>query len=91
VVNGISHHENVIEELQYLKEQGIERFVEEREKQGRCPTCRKKLYWYLHECPRCHTFIERNGTDEILKKRARIGTEMWNLLAPKHQRCLKSF
>jgi len=55
IVNGISHHENVIENLRYMKEYGIERFVEEQEKKGQCPRCGKKLYWYLRECPNCHS------------------------------------
>jgi hypothetical protein len=58
VVNGISHHENVIEDLRYIKEYGIERFVEEQENKGRCPRCGKRLYWYSLECPRCNAQIK---------------------------------
>ena len=55
IVNGISHHEHVIEELQYMKEQGVERWVEKQATAGRCPQCGKELYWFSRQCPICHT------------------------------------
>ena len=57
IVNGISHHAHVIEDLQYMKEHGIERWVAEQERAGRCPQCGKKLYWFVRECPSCHTQV----------------------------------
>ncbi len=57
IVNGISHHIHCIEDLQYMREHGVERWVEEQEKAGRCPQCGETLYWSAHECPRCHTHI----------------------------------
>ena len=57
VVNGISHHEHVIEDLQYMKEHGVEQWVEEQEKAGRCPQCGEMLYWFVRECPNCQTKI----------------------------------
>jgi len=57
VINGISHHAHVIEDLQYMKEHGIEDWVEKKEKEGRCPHCGKRLYWFTLECPKCHTKI----------------------------------
>ena len=58
VVNGVHHHKKVIENLQNIKKNGIERFVEEQEKKGKCPQCGKRLYWYLRECPICHIRVE---------------------------------
>ncbi len=57
VINGISHHTRVIEDLQYMKEHGIEQWVAEQEKAGRCPGCGKSLYWYTRICPVCQTGI----------------------------------
>jgi len=59
IVNGISHHEHVIEELQYMKEHGIERWIEKQARAGLCPECGKKLYWFVRQCPNCHTQIHK--------------------------------
>lgn len=53
VVNGISHHEHVIEDLQYMKEHGVEKWVEEQHTAGSCPQCGKMAYWFVRECPGC--------------------------------------
>ena len=58
IENGISHHENLIEELQYMKENGLETWLEKVEKEGRCPQCGKRLYWFVRDCPECHTHIK---------------------------------
>ena len=57
IVNGISHHANVLEDLQYMKMHGIEQWAEEQERAGRCPQCGKRLYWYSRKCPKCHTRV----------------------------------
>lgn len=57
VVNGISHHAHVIDDLQYMKKHGIEKWIKKQEEAGCCPECGKKLYWFAHECPECHTKI----------------------------------
>ncbi|MBN1828770.1 MAG: DUF3795 domain-containing protein [Deltaproteobacteria bacterium] len=57
VVNDISHHEKLIENLQYIKDQGIERWLEDQKKAGKCPSCGKRLYWFVRECPDCHNRI----------------------------------
>jgi hypothetical protein len=57
IVNGISHHAHIIEDLQYMKEHGVERWAEDQEDKGRCPECGKVLYWYVRTCPGCHTPI----------------------------------
>ena len=57
IVDGISHHEHVIEELQYIKEHGIERWVDKQASAGQCPQCGKELYWFTRQCPSCHTQI----------------------------------
>lgn len=57
IVDGISHHEHVIDELQYMKGHGIEEWAQKQDKAGRCPQCGKMLYWFARECPGCHTKI----------------------------------
>ena len=57
IVNGISHHEHLIEYLQYMKENGVERWISEQEKAGRCPECGTMLYWYSRECSNCQAKV----------------------------------
>jgi hypothetical protein len=55
IVNGISHHAHVIDDLRYMQEQGTDLWVQVQEKAGACPQCGKRLYWFTMECPGCHT------------------------------------
>jgi predicted amidophosphoribosyltransferase len=57
VVNGIWHHKRIIENLQFMKDRGIDEWVKQQEKEGACPSCGKMLYWYSLKCPRCHAVI----------------------------------
>jgi hypothetical protein len=57
IVDGISHHAHVIDDLRYMKEYGIEAWVGEQEKVGRCSQCGKRLYWYTRICPDCQARI----------------------------------
>jgi hypothetical protein len=66
VVNGVSHHAGLIEELEYLKRHGIEKWVEKQDKSGRCPHCGKALYWHARECPACRSLIERQPAEDGL-------------------------
>ena len=59
VVNGISHHARLIEELQYLKERGTDAWLEKQDRSSRCPDCGKTLYWHARECPACGARVER--------------------------------
>ena len=57
IVDGISHHANVIEDLRYMRERGIEQWLEQQDKAGRCPQCAKRLYWFSRKCPVCDQHI----------------------------------
>jgi hypothetical protein len=59
VVNGISHHEHVIEDLQYLKKYGIEAWVKAQDEAARCSKCGEILYWFDRECPNCKQQMKR--------------------------------
>jgi len=58
IVDGISHHEHLIEELQYIKDNGTDAWLEKMDREGRCPQCGKLLYWFVRDCPDCHTHIK---------------------------------
>ena len=53
IVNNISHHEHVIDELNNMKENGIEQWVKKQDKEGRCPQCGEVQYWSARECSYC--------------------------------------
>jgi len=53
VVNGISHHESVIDDLRYMKQHGIEAWVEIQDRKARCPLCGEVQYWFDAACPNC--------------------------------------
>jgi hypothetical protein len=57
IVDGISHHEHLIEELQYLKDNGVEVWLEKVDRENRCPQCGKRLYWHTRDCPDCQAHI----------------------------------
>jgi hypothetical protein len=57
IVDGVPHHATVIEDLKYMKEHGVEEWVNRQEKAGKCPSCGKRLYFFTRECPVCHTKI----------------------------------
>jgi hypothetical protein len=47
----------VIEDLRYMRERGIEQWLEQQDKTGRCPQCSKRLYWFSRKCPVCDQHI----------------------------------
>ena len=53
VVNGIWHHKKIVDHLQFMKEYGVEKWVDKEDAEGACPRCGKVLYWYARECPGC--------------------------------------
>jgi hypothetical protein len=57
VVNDISHHEHVIEDLADMKANGIEPWIAKQEKDNRCPACSKTLYWFDRSCSGCQREI----------------------------------
>jgi Zn finger protein HypA/HybF involved in hydrogenase expression len=44
----------VIEDLEYMREKGVEAWVAEQEAKGRCAQCGISIYWHARECPNCH-------------------------------------
>lgn len=60
IVNGISHPAKLIEELQSMKDRGIDAWIEKQEETDCCPRCGRILYWYDLQCSRCQSPIQRN-------------------------------
>jgi hypothetical protein len=53
VVNDISHHERILEELRSMKGEGIDAWLKRKDEESRCPACGKPAYWYSRTCPSC--------------------------------------
>lgn len=45
IENGICHHDTVIEDLQYMKDCGVEEWVKLKTKENTCKSCGKLIYW----------------------------------------------
>lgn len=68
IVNGISHHEHLIEHLESMREKGVEQWVAEQEAEARCPACGIPIYWHARECPNCHERVKK-GTSVSEERR----------------------
>jgi len=53
IVNGISHHASVVEELSDMKTHGVENWVQRKDAQSRCPGCGAPNYWFARNCSGC--------------------------------------
>ena len=53
VVNGVSHHEHVVEELAEMREKGVGAWLGHLEKRVKCPECGRRQYWFNRHCPGC--------------------------------------
>lgn len=51
--NGVSHHRQVISELQRMKDMGCKAWLEMKASQCACPSCGRVLYWFERECQSC--------------------------------------
>lgn len=51
--NGIGHHKHVIENLDFMKENGIQKWLEKQILENTCSKCGQIIYWYdknTHKC-----------------------------------------
>jgi hypothetical protein len=53
IENGISHHEHLVKELFYLRENGIDAWLEKKALEAKCTQCGKRVYWCTRWCPNC--------------------------------------
>ncbi len=51
--DGIPHHSAAIRNLHRIQEIGLTAFIDEENTVRQCPTCGKRLSWYLCDCPDC--------------------------------------
>ncbi len=51
--DGVYHHKEAIENLYRIREIGMDAFLIEQDIKWKCPTCGKRLSWYLRTCPDC--------------------------------------
>jgi len=52
------HHQVVLDNLNRIKEIGIEAWLKEQKEYWKCPTCRFRTIWYQKKCTHCGSFIE---------------------------------
>ncbi|MDD4309802.1 MAG: DUF3795 domain-containing protein [Candidatus Cloacimonetes bacterium] len=57
--NEWEHHQVVLENLQRIKEIGIETWLTEQKKAWQCPSCGCRTQWYQTECTRCGGVISK--------------------------------
>ncbi len=57
VVDGISHHEHVIDDLEHMRTHGIESWLATQRERAKCATCGRTNYWCVSTCAGCGTKI----------------------------------
>ena len=55
IVNGICHHEHVIEDLQYMKDNSVELWIEKQVQEHSCTTCGNLIVWFEQSCKKCNS------------------------------------
>jgi hypothetical protein len=50
--DGLPHHKKAVEHLDYVRKHGLEKLIEDKDKEIRC-ACGEKLSWYVTSCPAC--------------------------------------
>ncbi|NMS91366.1 DUF3795 domain-containing protein [Clostridioides difficile] len=53
IVNGICHHKNVINNLQYMKENSVPKWIEKQITENTCPNCNKLIVWFDKDTHKC--------------------------------------
>ena len=53
IEHGVCHHTHVIDDLRFMRERGVEAWVEKQTQEHTCPKCGKLIIWYAQKCPDC--------------------------------------
>jgi len=53
IVNGICHHEHVIDDLYFMRVYGVEAWIEKQVKEHTCQQCGNFILWFEQECRHC--------------------------------------
>ncbi len=59
IVNGVKHHEYVIQNLEQMRDSGVENWVNRMDQETRCPQCNHRIIWYEKACSACKTSIKK--------------------------------
>ena len=51
--DGMTHHKEIIENLQHLNKDGLKKHAAQEEKRWRCSGCGKPMSWYDKQCSSC--------------------------------------
>ena len=51
--DGMNHHSEITDNLEQIKKNGVDVWVEYEEKRWTCPECKTNLSWYDPNCPGC--------------------------------------
>lgn len=54
VVNGICHHEHVVNDLHTMRELGVDAWVAQQTQSHTCAKCGKLIPWFERGCPGCN-------------------------------------
>lgn len=57
IIDGISHHATVVEELSDMKTTGVVNWVKKNDAESRCPECDASNYWFARKCSVCSRSI----------------------------------
>jgi hypothetical protein len=57
IVDGKSHHAKIIENLEFMKTHGIEKWVEMQKRSSTCMDCGAQLYWFESKCSKCKSQV----------------------------------
>jgi predicted RNA-binding Zn-ribbon protein involved in translation (DUF1610 family) len=52
-----AHHSSVIQNLEDIRKEGIEKWLGEQYIRWRCPDCGVRFAWYDKSCPECHSHL----------------------------------
>jgi len=61
IVDGISHHEHIMDYVRRQREIGVEAWVREQEEQNACPVCGTLVVWCERTCRCCGSGVSRPG------------------------------
>lgn len=51
IVNGICHHTHVIDDLNAMRQIGVQAWVDKQTQAHTCPECGRLILWHERECP----------------------------------------
>jgi len=53
IVDGVSHHASIIDDLCFMRDNGVERWLEHQCERAKCPVCGTVQYWFKKYCSAC--------------------------------------